>query len=105
MEDELSFRNWLLALEMAPPIAGAGAAGKNLQQDIEDAISSAPEGGKVDAAQQAVQKMQQSQQAGGQTSVKDAITVAAATDKISKEVGKMGVAAMKKKMAKKMKKK
>ena len=104
MNEEISFRHWLLATENGT-IAGSGQAGAGVQQSIEDAIAQAPGGNKVDAAQQALQKTQQTQASGQGTTVKDAITVAAASDKIAKETGEMGVKAMKRKMAKKMKRK
>lgn len=98
MMSKLHFKQWLA--EMAPPIVGGGGAGANAQKEIEKAISQAEPGKKVDAAQQAVEKMANLEK-GQATSVKDNITLAAAQDKIAKEVGNMGINRMKKKMTKK----
>lgn len=94
---ELHFKQWLI--EMNAPIAGAGAAGSNAQKAIEDAISQAEPGKKVDAAEKAVTQLS-NQERGQASSVKDNITLAAAQDKIAKEVGQMGLKKMKKKMKK-----
>lgn len=85
--DNLSFKTWLTE-NMAAPITSAGAAGANAEKAIEDAIKQAPEGEKVGAAKQALDKLT-AQKRGQQTSVKDAITLAAAQDKIAKEAGPM----------------
>ena len=91
--NKLDFKNWLA--ETVTPITGAGAAGSNAQKAIEDAISQASPGKKVDAAQQAVSKLSQ-QEKGRASTVQDNITLAAAQDKIAKEINKMGIKQMKK---------
>lgn len=99
MMSKLYFKQWFIEVE-APTVGPGGGAGSDTQKAIEDAISQAPPGEKVDAAKSAVEKLSD-QERGQDSTVKDNITLAAAQDKIAKEVGNMNLKKMKKKMKKK----
>ena len=104
MEEELCFKNWLLTLEMGTPITGAGAMGKTIEQDLEQAAATAQPGQAQQAMTNALEKRQQSAQ-GQQTSVADIVKLNQARDVIA-QGGNPGAlkAAMNKKMKKKMEK-
>jgi len=85
--DELSFKKWITENTSAP-ITSSGTAGEDIQKSIEDAIRRSPDGNKMNAAKQAVDKLIL-QDKGKPKPVKDSITIAAAQDKISSEFGNL----------------